>query len=340
MKRFCLLTVAVILIISTFAFTVSAATSYDTYTYSYSGNVQISPAAYAPELKTTDFGEIGILKSPNDILYDKSRDYIIIADTGNNRIVVTDKNLKVISVITEFGDGDAFNEPCGIFMNRSGNLYVADTKNSRIVLFDKDFNFIKILKAPSADVFPEGFTYNPSAVATDNADNIYVVSQNTNMGIISLDPDGNFEGFFGAQEANVNPITAMWKNFMSEEQLDRSESNVSVEYSNLTVDEKGFVYVTCSDIDRYKLYSAVKNRSQSSAYAPVKKLNPAGTDVLVRNGFFPPVGDINFTAYKGNPAPSKINDIELLDNGMYALLDTNHNKIFIYDSSGNMPLKL
>ena len=156
------------------------------------------------------------------------------------------------------------------------------------------------------------------------------------MGIISLDPDGNFEGFFGAQEANVNPITALWKNIMSEEQLERSKSNVSVEYSNLTVDEKGFVYVTCEDIDRYKLYSAVKERSTSSAYAPIKKLNPAGTDVLVRNGFFPPVGDINFTAYKDDPAPSKINDVELLDNGMYALLDTLQNKIFVYDSSSNL----
>ena len=339
MKKIALFLIAVVLMISTFAFTVSATTSYDTYTYSYSGNAQISPAAYAPTLKTTDFGEIGILKSPNDIFFDKTSDYIFIADTGNNRIVITDKDLKVLKTISEFdnnGNLETFNEPYGVFVNKNGNLYVADTKNARIVVFDKDFHFLKILPPLSADVLPEGFSYTPTAVVTDNADNVYVVSMNTNMGIISLDPDGNFEGFFGAQEANVNPITAMWKNFMSEEQLDRSESNVSVEYSNLTVDEKGFVYVTCSDIDRYKLYSAVKERSSSSAYAPIKKLNPAGTDVLVRNGFFPPVGDINFTAYKGEPAPSRINDIGLLDNEMYALLDTNQNKVFIYDSNGNM----
>ena len=339
MKRFLILFVSLILIVSLFTVDVGAETPYDTYTYSYSGNVQISPAAYEPTLKTTDFGEISILKSPNDILYDSARDYIFIADTGNNRIVVTDKELKVIKVISEFdnaGKTDKLSEPYGVFVNKKGNLYVADTRNARIVVFDKEFNFLKELPPLSADVLPEGFAYTPTAVATDNADNVYVVSMNTNMGIISLDPDGNFEGFFGAQEANVNPITALWKSFMSEEQLERSEANVSVEYSNLTVDEKGFVYVTCSDIDRYKLYSAVKERSNSSAYAPIKKLNPAGTDVLVRNGFFPPVGDINFTAYKGDPAPSKINDVELLDNGMYALLDTLQNKIFIYDSGSNL----
>ena len=123
---------------------------------------------------------------------------------------------------------------------------------------------------------------------------------------------------------------------MSEEQLDRSESYVSVEYSNITIDQKGFAYVTCSDIDRYELYNAVNTRSSSSAYAPIKKLNPAGTDVLVRNGFFPPVGDIEFNAYKGDPEPSKIGDVELLENGMYALLDTSKNKIFTYDSNGNL----
>lgn len=339
MKRFALILIAAVLTFSAFAFCVSAETPYETYTYSYSGKAQISPAAYEPKAKTYDFGDIGILKSPNDIFYDKASEKVFIADTGNNRIVVTDKDLKVVKVISEFNNNGAaqtFNQPYGVFVNGKGNLYVADTANARIVIFDKDLNFLKILPPISADILPEGFTYSPKAVATDNADNVYVVSMNTNMGIISLDPDGSFEGFFGAQEANVNPFTALWKNFMSEEQLERSEANVSVEYSNLTIDEKGFVYVTCADIDRFKLYSAVKARDPGSAHAPLKKLNPAGTDVLVRNGFFPPVGDINFEAYKGDPAPSRIDGVELLENGMYALLDTLHNKVFVYDSSGNL----
>ena len=37
-----------------FAGNVSAATPYDTYTYAYSGNVQLSPAAYAPPEKTAE----------------------------------------------------------------------------------------------------------------------------------------------------------------------------------------------------------------------------------------------------------------------------------------------
>jgi len=335
MKKYIKFFVALVLIICFASVSVSAATPYETYTYSYAGDVQISPAAYNPEIKIAEFGEAGILKSPNDIVYDTKRDFIIIADTGNNRIVVTDKDFNVVKIISEFNN-DKFNEPHGVFVNNDGNLYVADTKNGRIVIFNENFEFIKILPTLSADVLPEGFTYMPTSVVVDNADNVYVVSMNTNMGVISLDPDGNFEGFFGAQEVSVNPLETLWRSLMSEEQLDRSESYVSVEYSNITIDKKGFAYVTCSDIDRYELYNAVNTRSSSSAYAPIKKLNPAGTDVLVRNGFFPPVGDIEFNAYSGEPAPSKIKDVELLENGMYSLLDTSKNKIFTYDSSGNL----
>ena len=335
MKKYIKFLVAFILVVCFSAISVSAATPYETYTYSYAGDVQISPAAYNPEIKIAEFGEAGSLKSPNDILYDSKRDLIIIADTGNNRIVVTDKDFNVVKIISEFNN-DKFNEPYGVFVNNDDNLYVADTKNGRIVIFNENFEFVKILPTLSADVLPEGFTYMPTSVAVDNADNVYVVSMNTNMGVISLDPDGNFEGFFGAQEVSVNPLETLWRSLMSEEQLDRSESYVSVEYSNITIDKKGFAYVTCSDIDRYELYNAVNTRSSSSAYAPIKKLNPAGTDVLVRNGFFPPVGDIEFNAYKGDPAPSKIGDVELLENGMYALLDTSKNKIFTYDSNGDL----
>ena len=50
------------------------------------------------------------------------------------------------------------------------------------------------------------------------------------------------------------------------------------EFSNLTTDEKG-------------LYATVSSSSVQSADM-VKRLNPSGTDVLRRQGFFPPMGDV------------------------------------------------
>lgn len=153
-----------------------------------------------------------------------------------------------------------------------------------------------------------------------------------------MDEDGGFQGFIGAQRVVPNAAELLWRAFMTEEQLARSVSFVPVEYNSLTIDQKGFVYVTCSSIDRFELYNAIHSRSMDSTYAPVKKINPAGTDVLRRNGFFPPSGDINFSAYDGAKAvnPSQISKVVLLDNGMYMLLDSYGNKLFTYDSSGNL----
>lgn len=337
MKKKIMLATSLLIAVIAMLSPVSAATPYKTYTYSYSGDVQISPAAYSAEMRRTEFGDAGALNNPGDVYFDKYSKHIIISDTGNNRIIITDTEFNLLKIISQFGN-DSFNEPSGTFVSYDGYLYVADTKNKRIVIFDSDYNFFKELPAISSDILPDGFSYNPIGVAVDHAKNVYVVSENSNMGVISLDPNGNFEGFIGAQAATVNPLESFWRSFMSEEQLSRSESYVSVEYSNLTIDSKGFVYVTCSDIDRFKLYSAVNSRSTDSTYAPIKKINPAGTDVLVRNGFFPPVGDIHFDAYKSDDMvnPSQLKDVELLDNGMYVLLDSSQNKLFVYDSAGDL----
>lgn len=320
---------------------VSAVSVNETYSYSYEGKMQISPAAYDSLYEIAEFGDAGALNAPQDIYYDESRDYIIFADTGNNRIVITNKEFKSVKIISTFknkeGKDDTFNAPSGVFVAESGLLYVADTDNSRIVIFDKDFNFYDILPPLSANILPENFQYNPRAVAVDRANRVYVVSKNSNMGVIALDSDGSFEGFIGAQEVTVDAFELMKRAFMTEEQIARSIQFVPVEYSNLTVDEKGFVYVTSAQIDSYSLYSTVQSRSTGSAYAPIKKLNPAGTDVLRRIGFFPPVGDVIFDAYDGGKVQSSdITEVSLLDNGMYALLDNNGHKIFVYDSNGNL----
>lgn len=319
---------------------VSAETPYKTYTYSYAGDMQISPSAFEADYEVSDFGEGGVLKKPQDIIYNESTDQIIIADTENNRVLILGSDFGYKAQISEFvhdGKPDMLNSPYGVFMTDDGYLYVADTKNSRILIFDQSLNFYKELPPLSADILPKNFVYNPKSIAVDEAKNVYVVSLNTNMGVIALDPDGNFQGFIGAQKVATNPLDMVWRSFMSEEQLDRLESYVPVEYSNLTIDEKGFVYVTCAEIDAYQLSSAVKSRSADSRYAPIKKLNPSGTDVLKRTGFFPPVGEIKFDAYGGSGGkPSDITEVALLENNMYALLDSNHNKLFVYDSAGDL----
>ncbi len=330
-----------IILISVLGLCVSAEESYETFSYSYDGNVQITPDAYTVREVVSQIDGAGTLKEPQDILYDENSGYIYIADSGNNRIVIANTDFEMVHIISQFQNGDkqdAFLNPMGVFVTEDGYLYVADTDNGRIIIFDKNFNFYKELPTLSADILPENFKYNPKAVAVDSAKRVYVVSKNTNMGVIALDSEGGFESFIGAQKVSVNAMELLRRAFMTEEQLERTTSYVPVEYSNLTIDEKGFIYVTSSQIDRYDLYSSIWARSTDSTYAPIKKINPSGTDVLKRNGFFPPVGNILFDAYTGKEAsdPSEINEVELLENGVYALVDSAAGKMYFYDSNGNL----
>jgi biotin operon repressor BirA-like protein len=56
-----------------------------------------------------------------------------------------------------------------------------------------------------------------------------------------------------------------------------------------------------------------------------------GVDVLLRNGAFPPAGDMN--------SPRKVSrfiDVALAGDGVYSTLDSTQNKIFTYDENGNL----
>ena len=330
----------ILVVVPLCGFSVSAATT-ETYNYSYHGKKQVSPSAYEANYEISDFNEAGFLKNPEDLIYDSILDRIIIADSGNDRVLVTDTNFNPVKIIKDFsnkGKADSLKNPMGVFAANDGSLYVADTGNNRILIFDENYDFMKELPPLDAKVLPKNFSYSPKSIAVDSAKNIYVISKNTNMGVIALEPDGSFIGFIGAQRVSANALEMLWRAFMSEEQLERSESFVPVEYSNITIDNKGFIYVTCANIDRYDLYSAVWSRNKSATYAPIKKLNPSGVDVLSRNGFFPPVGDIGFDAYESEDAvnPSQITEVAVLNYGMYSILDSSQSKIFTYDSNGNL----
>lgn len=314
---------------------------YSTYTYSYAGDYQASPHAFVPVTSYSSFEGTGALKSPEDIVTD-SRGRVLVADSGNNRVLVLDEEYQFLTELTGYPSGDgetlAMNDPSGLFLDSRDHLYVADTGNGNLVEFDADYGFVRIIPAPRAELLPDGFDYRPTALAVDGMNRFYVISSGTNMGVITFDTEGVFEGFIGAQKVQTDTLSKFWRSIMSEEQLSRIEKNVPVSFNNIAIDQKGFIYVTTSSIDAYRLQQSISSRSSSSDYAPVKKLNPSGVDVLKRTGFFPPVGDLNFDPYigQGKKNASALTEVAVRDNDIYSVVDSKYNKIFTYDEYGNL----
>lgn len=331
---------------------------YTSYTYSYSGEYQVSPDAFAvsrviqaidlsdryvPDktlLSKNDTEKQLFLNDPYDIVTD-SRGYSYIADTGNNRVIVLNESFNAVHIIMSYvcnGSNIQLKGPQGLFVDKNDDLYIADTGNGNIVKFSKAFEFSAVVAPPSSEILPEDFSYIPTAVSVDKYGRFYVICSGTNDGVVTFETDGSFKGFIGANKVTVNPADKFWRSIMSDEQKAQLVESVPNSYNNITVDNDGFVYVTCSSIDAYTLKQIVTNRTSSSPYMPIKKLNPSGVDVLKRNGFFAPVGEVSFDAYSsvdGNN-PSAITEITVLENGVYSAVDSQNNKIFTYDESGNL----
>jgi DNA-binding beta-propeller fold protein YncE len=337
MKKFLIVFIIFTLMSSTTAF---ADEPYSSYTYDFWGSPVAAPAAYVPA-RVIDGRSLGIdsFKNPND-LFTGPDNKMYIADAGNNRIVVINDNWELDRIIDGFsnnGKKDTFNNPKGLFVANNGDIYVADTNNSRIVHLDSNGGLVKVIGAPAADIIPADFKYFPTALAVDRAGRMYIVAQGVNQGLVELDSQGQFVGYMGATKVTPNMLDYFWKLISTDEQRQRMALFVPTEYDNITIDNDGFIYVTSSTISIGDIDYAISTRSKDDRYAPVRKLNPTGTDVLRRNGYFPPVGDIMFEsrgyAESGN---SQLTDVCVDDSGIYSVLDKKKGRIFTYDTDGNL----
>ncbi len=322
----------------------SAYYSYSTYTYSIDGWYMDSPDAYVPSdlVDSNDMSLTDPLKSPTDIAVD-DKNNVYIADAANNRIVVLNNRLKFRYEIGEFlndhGVEDSLKNPNGVFVNDK-YVYVADTDNSRIAVFDLEGEFSHIIGAPEAKEIDVDDLYTPIAVAVDAAGRMYVVSKTTYQGVIQIGKDGAFQGFIGAQKSTLSAWDVFWRKFQTDEQRAQSERVVSTEYNNITIDEKGLIYVTTSSIDPASQQGAITGKSKSGDYAPVKKLNSSGDEIMQRTGFWPPSGEVN--VYEGGSSsttisgPSTIVDVALGPEATWSIIDTKRSKVFTYDEEGRL----
>ncbi len=337
-------TLVLVLVMAIGTLSVFAITPYSTYTYDIDGDMALSPDAYTPD-QIIDSTSIGLdkdkpLDSPRDLFVDEN-ETIYIADATNNRIVVLNRFFQLKFEISEFvndqGVPDKLANPNGIFVNDK-YIYVADTDNNRIVLFDLEGEYVDTIEEPRSDVFPENSIYKPVALAVDAAGRMYIVSSTTYMGVIAINPDGEFQGFIGAQQVAISALEIMWRKIQTKEQRETSTQYVSTEFNNITIDDDGFIYVTTSSIPEADQQSAIASKDAKNA--PVKKLNTAGTDILKRNGFFAPGGEVsvmNMNASNNDiGGASKIIDVALGPQGTWSIIDEKRQKIYTYDEEGKL----
>jgi len=275
----------------------SSNNTFLTYTLSKNNQWKVTQDAYI--VSEVLFGNLD-LYYPQDMYIYNNKMYI--ADSGNARILVYDMKTKEYE---EIGAWSLFT-PSGVFVT-DDYIYVADPGTSEVVIFDHYGEEVNRIGRPNSILFGKNNKFKPKKLVVDKRGNIYIVSEGSSDGIIQLDRNGEFLGFFGSNKTYMGFLDKVLDIFYSEEQKSKLLSRMPRPYNNLTIDKKGLVYT-------------ITRKSGGDA---IKKHNTVGNNILYLSRKNSMIDEKNFV------------DIAVDNSGrIYALTETG--LIYEYDSEGRL----
>lgn len=227
----------------------------------------------------------------------------------------------------------------GIFV--SGKyIYLADTFNSRIFRINTMYNDIQdnyvvdeVFLTPNDITFYQiaikedqstKSVFLPSKIAVDGDGRVYTIASSTYQGIVEYKPNGEFNRFIGK---NLVSKRSWWTFLLTEEQYNKLALNLPSQFTNLVIDDRNLLYAT-----------ARPDQAATTATEMIKLINTSGKDVLKRNGYVTPDGDINYSKYV-KPAvtgSSIFVAIDINKSRIYSAVDQTRGRIFTYDDEGNL----
>ena len=348
MKQRLTLCLAVVALLMVGILPVSAASELEnpdgSYVFGYWGDTRATPMPYEVEqtLKLTDSDGLQGMAAENtpivtDLAVDEAGRFYI-ADSGNNCVWITDKDLRVMGRYDRYitQDGERQLEGCeGVWAAR-GKLYIANTAGRNLVVLETSTGeTVQTVEAPTAEEWSSTVAFEPVKLSTDSGGRMYVISRNQTQGIVQFSKEGKFIGYLGALDVNPTAWDIFIRTFGTAAMKKRTLQLVPTEFTNLVCDGDGMVLAITETVTDADIYNAI--RSRSGEKLPVRLLNPLGNNILKSRGYTPPVGDVDFTLYQNeNSGASRFLDAAVGPNGLYSLLDRERGKVFTYDGDGNL----
>jgi len=318
LKRIIGFIIAFCMIFTVFGITSASAAKTNTYSYA-NEEPKISPDAVTVEkvIYGDDIG-CGSLSSPQDICYFKGNYYI--ADSENNRIVVTDKDFKFVSEMNSVvidGEESSFKNPKGLFAS-DDYFCIADTDNARVIVMNDKGEVHCVLKKPDSDLYDEKLSFQPQKVLMDENGYFYIINLGSYEGALLYNKDGSFNSYFGGNKITVTLgllVEEAWRKILNKTQLARVKQNIPKEYGNFDIDSKGFIY-TCTS-------------NTTDTTSQIKRLNTSGTNTWEPTENY---GD-NMEIWNGQiPIVSRMIDVSADENGFLTAIDNEFGHIFQYSA--------
>ncbi|GIK55475.1 MAG: DUF1282 family protein [Chloroflexi bacterium] len=223
-----------ILIIGLFALTAvpaGAQTPYTTWAWGPRGSLVRTQDAYTP------YAEIDLPIAGAEDMFVTAEGVIYVADTGNGRILRLDNFQETAA----YGEA-VLQGPTGVFVDDDGVIYVADAKQNNIFILDANGEVLKQFGRPSEPLFGKNRQFLPRKIAVDKRQNLYIISEGSVNGIVQMNTNGNFIGYFGANSAAMSWKMILQRLFLTEEQLAQFIKNEAASPSNVEIDHQSLVF--------------------------------------------------------------------------------------------------
>lgn len=312
----------------------SSVPEYTSYTYNSDGEPIAAPEAFTLSQKI-QLKSLGInIDKLTDMDIDTDGN-IYLVDSGTSSVIkLSDRNVPLLTV-SEFSAGEKFSAPCGVSVGADGYIYVADTGNGRIVKLSTDLKLVRIFEKPSLEDAQYDYEYKPLYVEADAEGRFYVIAESQTQGIMQFDKKGAFLGYYGATKVSPSVFELFLRKFATQEQLKGMIRFIPTEYRNMALDEEGFMYCTVSTYSASEIRSAAEG---DTSVTPIRRLNQSGKDILLRNGPFAPVGDVDFSYVISDSisGASTLVDIAAYKNNIYSVLDSRRGRVFTYNKQGEL----
>jgi uncharacterized protein (TIGR03663 family) len=138
---------------------------------------------------------------PRGLFYDRNRKELYVADTGNRRIVVFDKNGVPLRQFGTSGSAPGqFDEPTSVAVSDDGKVYVTDLHNKRVQVLDSYGKYLSEITIPYWHEQPLSEPY----ITLDKAGNAYI-SDAANATIYRIGKDDQEIGIIN-NSALINPV--------------------------------------------------------------------------------------------------------------------------------------
>ena len=145
-------------------------------------------------------------RTPTDLMYDASSHLLYIASTGNDRMMILDDKLNLVSQFGKEGkEPGEFNRPSGIAKNKDNHFIIAEAGNNRVQILDEKYDCLKVFEVGRLTTW-----YKP--VQVDSKNNIYINDPGSDTLFTVYNSNGEVIERFGEIYKNENSFHQIMEN--------------------------------------------------------------------------------------------------------------------------------